>query len=360
MTPPKVAFLTHDYQPYKGGHVPGGVAWYRCFLPMHFLGQAGWQVIMSYPDFSEDNGFGAMLPEQKKTVYGFDVVVLKGIREDKAVGMVERAKQLGQRVVVDVDDLLSQIDRSNKAFKYFDPNVNSRMNWQIHEQLCGLADLVTVSTPALHDHYRSLGVGHVELVRNGVDVERYTMREVFPEKPVLGWVGATSWRSGDLWVLSSWLDGFLRQHKLSFVHAGHQPKPHRTFAESAAVSPALVNMIPGAPVTLYPRLFDHVDVGLVPLRLPLPFNEAKSCLKGLEYAAAGIPFVASPSEEYRWLHRMGIGRIAASPEEWVDHLVELLDPRVRQEEAQRHRELLVHHSSYRRGFDWLGALSLLM
>lgn len=360
MTPPKVAFLTHDYQPYGDGHVPGGVAWYRCFLPMDFLGKSGWQTIMSYPDFNEEHGFGVMLPKEQKTVYGFQVVVLKGIREDKAIPMVRRARELGQRVVVDVDDLLSQIDKSNKAYKYFDPKLNQRMNWEHHEQLCLEADMVTVSTPFLHDHYLGLGCSHVELVRNGVDVHRYTMRTEFAEKPTLGWVGATSWRSGDLWVLNAWLDGFLREHKLQFVHAGHQVRPHRSFADAAGVTPKLVNMIPGAPVTLYPKLFDHVDVGLVPLRLPLPFNEAKSCLKGLEYAAAGIPFVASPSEEYRWLARMGIGRLAGSAEEWVKHVTELLDPGVRQAEAERNRELLVHHSSFRRGFDWLGALSLLL
>ena len=107
------------------------------------------------------------------------------------------------------------------------------------------------------------------------------------------------------------------------------------------------------------RFGPATDIGVVPLNLPLDFNEAKSALKGLEYAAAGIPFVASPSGEYKRLASMGIGRIASTPDEWVTHLTELLDPEVRQAEATKARELLVHHSAFRRGFDWLGALSLL-
>jgi len=354
-----VGFLTHDYIETPKGFVPGGVAWYRCLLPMNFLGKAGWQVIMSYPDFNVEHGFGAILPEQKKTMYGLDIVVLKGVRQNSAIKMVQQAREVGQRVVVDVDDLLSGIDRSNKAFKYFSPQHNPDINWEHHEEICKAADLVTVSTPYLLQHYMRLGCRHVELVRNGVDMERYRMKDVFPERPTLGWVGSVSWRSNDLWVCSGWLEGFLRRHKLRFRHMGHQPRPHKPFAISAGVDDSLVDALPGALITGYPKLFEGIDIGIVPLRLPLPFNEAKSCLKGLEYAASGIPFIASPSEEYQRLARHGIGRVAGSADEWLHHLEELLDPEVRKEEALRNRELLVHHSSFRRGFDWLGALSLL-
>jgi hypothetical protein len=45
-------------------------------------------------------------------------------------------------------------------------------------------------------------------------------------------------------------------------------------------------------------MLNGIHVGLVPLTRG-PFNEAKSYLKGLEYAAAGIPFIATPTEEYQ-------------------------------------------------------------
>ena len=44
----------------------------------------------------------------------------------------------------------------------------------------------------------------------------------------------------------------------------------------------------------------QLDTGIVPLQRSR-FNEAKSNLKGLEYAALGVPFVASPTAEYERL-----------------------------------------------------------
>jgi len=90
----------------------------------------------------------------------------------------------------------------------------------------------------------------------------------------------------------------------------------------------------------YPSLLSGFHIGLVPL-VPSPFNEAKSYLKGLEYAAAGIPFIATPTAEYRRLHEAGVGRLASTPDEWRDHATELLDWDVRVEEADRQREVVL-------------------
>jgi glycosyltransferase involved in cell wall biosynthesis len=356
---PKVAFLTHDYWKVKdGGYVPGGVAWVRCYQPMKFLGAVGWKSMMSYPDFNEEKGFGAQVPKEKISGYGWDVVVLKGIKEDRAVKMVKRARELGQRVIVDVDDLITDIHHSNKAKQHFDPEKNKNINYEHHEEICANADMVTVTTPILYQHYRKF-CKHVEIIRNGIDYERYPVKIHTTNKPKIGWVGSTSWRSNDLWTLSPFMTDLLRSKKLKFHHSGHALKPHKPFWEQAGVAKELVDVEPGVATTVYPRLFNQIDIGVVPLNLPLEFNEAKSALKGLEYAASGIPFVASPSGEYKRLASMGIGRIASTPDEWISHLTELLDPEIRQAEATRQRELLVHHSAFRRGFDWLGALSLL-
>ena len=86
-------------------------------------------------------------------------------------------------------------------------------------------------------------------------------------------------------------------------------------------------------------MLNGIHVGLVPLTRS-PFNEAKSYLKGLEYAAAGIPFIATPTEEYRLLHRAGVGRLAETPDEWRDHATQLLDPAVRVAEAERQRAIV--------------------
>jgi hypothetical protein len=83
-----------------------------------------------------------------------------------------------------------------------------------------------------------------------------------------------------------------------------------------------------------------MDIGIAPLR-NMPFNEAKSEIKLLEYSASGIPWVASASSSYANLSATwGAGRIAHRPHQWLRHLRELVGSRqLRIEEGQRLYEL---------------------
>ena len=60
--------------------------------------------------------------------------------------------------------------------------------------------------------------------------------------------------------------------------------------------PEVPEATPWRPLELHPFLVSAIDVGIVPLA-DLVFNYAKSWLKGIEYAALGIPFVASDMPE---------------------------------------------------------------
>ena len=90
------------------------------------------------------------------------------------------------------------------------------------------------------------------------------------------------------------------------------------------------------------------DVGVVPL-VDIPFNHAKSNIKGLEYAVAGIPFVASPLPEYVLLaEEYGVGRLAKTARDWQRHLKALLDYEVRRDEARRQRHIVAEHFTVRK------------
>ena len=71
-----------------------------------------------------------------------------------------------------------------------------------------------------------------------------------------------------------------------------------------------------------------------------PSNDAKSDLKGLEYAASGIPFVASPSRPYRQLADDwgDCVRLANKPADWVKHLRRLLDEGTREQVGEELRK----------------------
>jgi spore maturation protein CgeB len=89
----------------------------------------------------------------------------------------------------------------------------------------------------------------------------------------------------------------------------------------------------------------------------LPFNEAKSNLKGLEYAMSGIPFVAYGSQEYKNLELEGAGNTARKPREWIKHMEKLLDPAIRKEQAGRGYELVVDKYNIEKVvYKWLDAI----
>ena len=74
------------------------------------------------------------------------------------------------------------------------------------------------------------------------------------------------------------------------------------------------------PLAEYPLRMAEIDVGVVPLE-PTAFNHAKSWLKGLEFAALGVPFVASPTDPYQDLcHSFGLGILADGRKDWTRKL----------------------------------------
>ena len=80
----------------------------------------------------------------------------------------------------------------------------------------------------------------------------------------------------------------------------------------------------------------------------------------MEYAASGIPFVSQGLPEYARLASLGVGRVAYSPEDWVSHLSELLNYRVRKLEAAESLRLVQEeHSIEARGSEWREVLDSL-
>ena len=352
--PPATAWLTTDFSPGIYPLQPGGCGWYRSFLPMRAVSELGFETGMGIPDYNIEKGFGLAV-NRTKTICGWEVVVLKLLMNRETPHQVEQSRK-HQVVVVDVDDFYAGLTEDNQAFQVTDPARNPERNRDHYERVIEAADHVTVSTQFLFDWY-SARRPNVHLIRNGIDLGRWSRRkDTAGEHPTIGWVGGLPWRSGDIEELRPWLRDFLDEHGLKFHHAGHVDRG-APFHVKAGIDPARVTTEGMAAIVDYPRLFGRFDIGLVPLR-DIPFNHAKSTIKGMEYAASGIPFVAAATPEYVRLAEMGVGRVARTPEEWTAHLTELLDPRVRRKEAARNRALLSQaHTMLDRGREWADVLA---
>jgi glycosyltransferase involved in cell wall biosynthesis len=345
ITMSRFGFVSGDFLAVDGVLHPGGCGYYRCMLPMNVVRE---RARFGPPAWTADRGFGVRL-DKDHAQFGFDTVVIKQLMERWMPKQMQIAKQLGQRLIVDVDDAYDFLHEANHAKQTTDPEMNKIANRNHMREVIMGADIVTVSTPFLLDYYSSMR-DNVFLVRNGINPVQFNRRKHSSRRPVIGWVGGLRWRSNDMDVLRDWLPDFLEEHDLMFHHAGHDPAAG-SFAEQANIPEGRMIISPMRKISEYQDMLDF-DIGIVPLS-NIPFNEAKSYLKGIEYAASNIPFVASDLPEYRLLSQDGIGRVADTAEQWRTQLTELLDYRTRKREAAVQREIVLRdYSINARAVEW--------
>lgn len=345
-----IGFLSRDFNGRFPHITPAGCTYYRCYLPMAVCGQRS---RLGMPAWDSGRGYG-VLESNNTGIFGFDTIVLKLIMDRWAPKQIEIAQSLGQQIIVDIDDFHDGLTPANKAYHATDPEINKQANREFYSKVIAAADAVTVSTPFLLDHY-SKQRDNVYMVRNGVNMHQFEPRKHRSTKPVLGWAGAVSYRNGDLEQLRDWLPALLEEHDLIFHHAGHDPEAP-SFAEVVGIDPQRVTTSPIVPIYEYANGLQF-DIGIVPLS-DIPFNHAKSNIKGLEYAAAGIPFVASPLPEYRLLHEDGVGLLAATPNEWSAQVSTLLDYKTRKRVAAIARDTVSRNWSIEtRAPEWIKVFS---
>ena len=136
------------------------------------------------------------------------------------------------------------------------------------------------------------------------------------------------------------------------------------FYEQMGIDPTRVKCIaaPLVPIWEYPNLWKPINVSLIPLER-VPFNFAKSWLKGLESCAAGVPYIVSAKvhEHQLLLDEGSAGREARNdkPRQWLEHLTDLLDPDVRAEEGKINRSVAELHHIGDRWVDWDEAFEVL-
>lgn len=345
--PVRVAWLSKDLTQVPGGTpLPGGCSYYRCYLPMYATQCEGF---FGYPAFTAERGFGVKETESTAR-FGFHVAVFKIVMDRQVVRQIEVAKKLGQRIVADVDDFYDGLDESNLAHKATDPERNKGSNREHYRKIILSADLITVTTPFLFDYYSKLHP-NVMMIRNGVLPDQFYKKPVVDKKPVIGWVGAIPWRSNDIETLRAWLPEFLEEHDLKFHHSGVAPGAP-LLDEIVGIPKERMSYSTMQPISDYAHMFPPIDIGLVPLS-DIPFNHAKSTIKGLEYTAAGVPFVAQALPEYQRLADMGVGRVAATPEDWRRQVGELLNFRTRRKEASvNYGNMVKDHTIRSREPEW--------
>lgn len=362
-----LGFATNDWAPHilddDGDPTPGGAGWARIVGPASYIARGtGHDVVVGTLSAAElrDGGYRLLVRDWQLVDHDVDVIVLQRWMNQDLPDIIESARKTGQIVVNDVDDHFFGLDRRNNAYRATDPSLNPENNRDHYRRCLAQSDLITVSTPWLAAEYRRLfPKTPVALIENAIDLARYEPRPLIEtDTPTIGWVGATPYRSGDLESLKGTIGEFCNRRSLTFHHSGratadeHIANGHGPSA-GEILGVALTTDRPMCSVYDYPEvMFNDFDIGIVPLA-DVPFNYAKSWIKGLEYAAAGIPFVASRVGEYPRLLEHGIGRTARAGSDWLRELGRMLDTEWRADQRLRNLEAVKQFDLAHRWQDWV-------
>lgn len=294
----------------------GGCGFYRLIHACRTLIAQGADVDYVVHDDPEERQIQALWNEQPDGTIvvrdvvapDADVVVLQRPLQANVAQSIPILQAKGVRVVVEIDDDFEHISRRNVSWPNVQPTLNPTRNRAHLMRACELADLVTVSTPALAKVYGRHG--RVRVIPNCVPASYLLIRQEPHDDVYVGWSGSTETHPDDLQVTGGGVARAVAATgaKVAIVGTGVGVRKRLGLAETPLASGWRT-------LGDYPDAVAQFDVGIVPLDLT-QFNEAKSWLKGLEFAAVGVPFVASSTQQYRALKAEGAGLLAETPRHW--------------------------------------------
>jgi glycosyltransferase involved in cell wall biosynthesis len=329
----KVGIATGDWaegsRDQHGAQILGGSGHIRLgqFLPYtahnYVIGELAWhpdEEIFGVRDWDGEDHFD------------IDLLIMQRWMHHTIPERIKIVQAKGQVIVNDLDDWYWGLSEKNLAFQSSHPRVNPKENTNHYKKTLSKSDAVIVSTQYLADRIsKFVKPDNIFLLENHVELDKFRLWEhTESEKPVVGWLGSTGHRSGDLEILKA-LYRKMGTERWAYHHSGHIGWMNHFYTEVGLEKGDVTILFPVPSPKLGQQM--RFDIGVVPLT-DVPFNRAKSWIKGLEYAAAGIPFIASPVEPYVELKkRYGVGIVPKNVVGWQKAFESLRDPETRKEIA---------------------------
>ena len=273
------------------------------------------------------------------------IVVLQRQSEVSAFEFIEQAQSMGKKVIYEIDDLLQNVEPNNPAFTYWTPNgpnLGRALN------LMKMCNAVQVSTNRLRNEY-ALWNPTIGVLPNYLDKKVWATddwddaewKEFNDRKSDgiirIGWVGAHS-HYYDLQVVEQIItkicNKYTNVHFCLMGYWGESKKGPNLFQNLIPITSTCshcqnggqLEKIPGADLLYYPKRLRQAsfDIAIAPL-IETGFNESKSDVKIKEYAALGLPVVASAVGPYKESVQQGYtGFLASTGKEWFDALEKLI------------------------------------
>jgi glycosyltransferase involved in cell wall biosynthesis len=296
--------------------VPEGIvnAIYRSIVPMQALAQRGHTIHLEERDEIRD----------VEGLLACDAVHFTRLYEPAAVRLARRLREAGVAVIYDNDDDVSATHVGHEYDQLRRQQILSGITAMVR-----LAHVVTTPSASIAARYRELGAEDVRVLPNCLPPIFTCQGGIPPRREViLGWLAAGEHKA-DLQALGlkETLEGLLEAHPQLQVLGIGLPLGLRS------------DRYDPWPITAYgrlPELMSWFDVGIAPL-IDTPFNRARSNVKLKEYAALGVPWLASPIGPYAEMGPEQGGRLVPD-DRWAEEIEALiLDAQERRRLAQRGR-----------------------
>lgn len=332
-----------------------GCGYYRLIWPAQNLRRAGHDIHIVSPNERDQMMQGVVKDGVMVNVIipdDADVIVLQRVTHRYLVQAISIIRSRGVAVVVDMDDDLTCIHPANPAFHMLHPrsDIHAEHSWQNTLKACEVASLVTTSTPALQDRYSVHGRGRV--LYNCVPQRYFDVPH--EDSDIVGWAGSVHSHPTDLQAMGPTPAQLLQLgHKFNIV--GAIDGVHGALGVSMDREIKATGVIKD--IAAWPLAVTTLGIGVAPLA-DSKFNASKSWLKMIEYAAVGVPVVASPRAEYSRLAKMGVGWLAKNPKEWRLKLQTLLvNSSLRRELAEKGKKVAAEWTIEDKAWLWWEAWS---
>ncbi len=304
----RTIWAMHDTQGF-GTITPSGCGIYRICLPFDELREHGWQA-----------GYGVTL-----ATYDTAIVVCQRFDRPETGPIVASLKDNGFKVVYEIDDDPFSVDPVNwLAYPAFE----REEVLQVIRDCATMADLVTVSTAPLAEVFAKFNP-NVVVLPNCIPASLLRMKRRKHKWLTIGWSGGASHSRDLAMIAQAWRDVTDETGVRCHLQGVDYRNIFRGGFEYTDWTPD---------VRSYYRLLDF-DIGLAPIA-DTPFGRCKSHIKALEYAALGIPVVASDCEAYRDFVIDGVtGFLVDTPDQWRTAMLTLVrDERLRNEMSIQAKE----------------------
>jgi glycosyltransferase involved in cell wall biosynthesis len=245
---------------------------------------------------------------------------------DRAVmACVDALRARGVGITWDIDDDCRLIPRESPSYKDYGGLKGAR-EFANQIKMMNRADLVTTTTDYLADRLRATTQTPVVAIDNYLDRSQFAKPVPHPGV-VIGWAAAHEHRAD---VARLRLVELLRE-----VMDADSRIRVATLGIRLKLDPDRYSFNAGVPLQELASHMRQFDIGIAPLG-DVPFNFCRSAVKLKEYAAAGVPWLASDRGPYSGLDSTSCGGITLSDDEqWRSALLALAASSEKRETLRR-------------------------